>query len=145
MGLNITRRRALGLMAAGAGMGLLAGCGTAAPTSSTSSTSAPAPTTAAPAAAATSAGAQSTTASAPATSVASGQPKSGGTLRMGMVGDLTTLAGQLIIPGALDTLWQIYDRLTTYDDKLQPQPMLAESWEVTPDSKQITLHLRQGV
>jgi peptide/nickel transport system substrate-binding protein len=64
---------------------------------------------------------------------------------MGMVGDLTQLEGQLIIPGSLDTLWQIYDRLTAYDDKLQPQPMLAESWEVTPDSKEITLRLRKGV
>jgi len=64
---------------------------------------------------------------------------------MGMVGDLTALEGQLIIPGALDTLWQVFDRLTAYDDNLKPQPMLAESWEVTPDSKQITLHLRKGV
>jgi peptide/nickel transport system substrate-binding protein len=107
-------------------MGLLAACGPTTPAT-------PAPTTA---------GSAQT---APAATTTSGQPKTGGTLRMGMVGDLTQLEGQLIIPGALDTLWQIYDRLTAYDDQLQPQPMLAERWEVTPDSKQITLHLRKGV
>jgi peptide/nickel transport system substrate-binding protein len=121
---TLTRRRALRWLAAGAGIGLLAAC---APVS-------------APAAPAT-----SSTQAAPAAASTSGQPKTGGTLRMGMVGDLTAIEGQLIIPGALDTLWQVYDRLTTYDDKLQPQPMLAESWEVSPDSKQITLHLRKGV
>jgi peptide/nickel transport system substrate-binding protein len=68
-----------------------------------------------------------------------------GTLRVGMVGDLTALEGHLIIPGALDTLWQIYDRLIAYADRMQPQPMLAERWELTPDGKQITLHLRKGV
>ena len=124
---RISRRRALGWVLAGVGMGLLAACG---------------PIAAPAAPATTTAGSAQT---GPAATTAAGQPKSGGTLRMGMVGDLTQLEGQLIIPGALDTLWQIYDRLTAYDDKLQPQPMLAESWEVTPDSKQITLHLRTGV
>jgi peptide/nickel transport system substrate-binding protein len=124
----LTRRRALGWLAAGAGVSLLAACGPA--TSATPATVSPAATT---------------TRSAPAAASTQGQPKPGGTLRMGMVGDLTQLEGQLIIPGSLDTLWQIYDRLTAYDDKLQPQPMLAESWEVTPDDRQITLHLRKGV
>ncbi|MCA1644656.1 MAG: ABC transporter substrate-binding protein [Chloroflexi bacterium] len=127
----ITRRRALRWLAAGAGMSLLAACGPSAPA---------APAT--PLGGGTSTGAPTT---AQAAATGSGQPKPGGTLRMGMVGDLTQLEGQLIIPGALDTLWQVYDRLTAYDDKMQPQPMLAESWELTPDGKQITLHLRQGV
>ena len=38
-----------------------------------------------------------------------------------------------------------FDRLTAYDEKLQPQPMLAESWDVSTDFKQIKLNLRKGV
>ena len=126
--ITLTRRRALRWLAGGAGMTLLAACGPATPGAPAISTSAPS-------------GSQA----APANTQTAGQPKTGGTLRMGMVGDLTQIEGQLIVPGALDTLWQVYDRLTAYDDKLQPQPMLAQSWEVSPDSKQITLHLRTKV
>jgi len=43
------------------------------------------------------------------------------------------------------TYWQAFDRLIDYDDKLQPQPGLAESWDLTPDFKSITFHLRKGV
>ena len=39
----------------------------------------------------------------------------------------------------------VFDRLTVYDDKLKPQPMLAESWDVSTDCKQIKLNLRKGV
>ncbi|HEU0168432.1 MAG TPA: ABC transporter substrate-binding protein [Chloroflexota bacterium] len=76
---------------------------------------------------------------------ASASATAGGTLKVGMAGDLTALEGQLIIPAGLDTVWHVFDRLSRYDDKLQPQPMLAESWDLTPDGKQITLHLRKGV
>ena len=38
-----------------------------------------------------------------------------------------------------------YDRLTAYDEKLQPQPMLAESWDLSTDAKQIKFNLRKGV
>ena len=48
-------------------------------------------------------------------------------------------------PGAVDTLWQVFDHLTIYDQKLQPQPMLAESWDLSPDYKQIKFNLRKGV
>jgi peptide/nickel transport system substrate-binding protein len=74
-----------------------------------------------------------------------GQPKPGGTLRVGLVGDLVTLDGHFENTNAGDTLFHIWDRLTEYDDKLQPQPMLATSWEQSPDARQLTLHLRQGV
>jgi peptide/nickel transport system substrate-binding protein len=42
-------------------------------------------------------------------------------------------------------IFPLYDRLTEYDDKLQPQPRLAESWDISSDGKQIKLHLRKGV
>lgn len=74
----------------------------------------------------------------------SATPTSGGTLRLAVSSDLTSLEGQLGIPPAVDTLWQVYDRLTEYDDQGQPQPMLAESWEVSSDGKQISLHRRAG-
>ena len=38
-----------------------------------------------------------------------------------------------------------YDHLTAYDEQRTPQPRLAESWEVSPDYKQIKLTLRKGV
>jgi peptide/nickel transport system substrate-binding protein len=95
----------------------------------TTAPAAPAPPTAAPAPAAA------------AKPVA--QPKSGGTLRVGQVGDIARLDGQLV--NAVDTTWMAFDRLSSYDDKLQPQPMLAESWDISPDFKQIKLNLRKGV
>src|SRR5262249_6651467 len=50
-------------------------------------------------------------------------------------------------PGAYqrDYTWSVYDQLITYDLKQQPQPGLAESWELSPDLKQIKLNLRKGV
>jgi peptide/nickel transport system substrate-binding protein len=39
----------------------------------------------------------------------------------------------------------IYDRLVTYDRKLDVQPSLATSWEWSPDYLLLTLHLREGV
>ncbi|MDE3078295.1 MAG: ABC transporter substrate-binding protein, partial [Chloroflexota bacterium] len=136
---RISRREALRLAGVGLAATLLAGCGSASPSSpAASGTSQPSAPASSPS---TSASVGASLASQP----ASAAPKSGGTLRLGLGSDVTTLEGQLIIPGALDTVWLVFDRLTQYDDKLQPQPMLAESWDVTPDGKQITLHLRRGV
>ncbi|MGH2363647.1 MAG: ABC transporter substrate-binding protein, partial [Chloroflexota bacterium] len=44
-----------------------------------------------------------------------------------------------------NTIGQIYDQLLTLDEHLQPQPRLAESWNVSPDYKSVTFHLRKGV
>src|ERR1700730_3383462 len=119
---RLTRRAVLQLMASTAGTASVAACGTA-----QQSPPAPAP----PAAA---------TATPP-----SGQPISGGTLRLALPADLATLDGHTRTPQSLASIWLIYDRLTAYDDKLKPQPILAESWVVSSDFKQNKFNLRKGV
>ncbi len=134
---GLTRRVVLRLLGLGAAAGVLSACGPSAPSAS-SPTSAPAP-------AATPSGATvsvSQPTSAPAAS-ASGQPKRGGSLRVGQIGDAARLDGQLVT--TVDATWMPFDRLTSYDANLKPQPMLAESWEFSDDFKQLKLNLRKGV
>ncbi|WP_425405522.1 ABC transporter substrate-binding protein [Hwanghaeella sp.] len=40
---------------------------------------------------------------------------------------------------------QIYESLLRYDEKLQPQPSLAKSWEISADGLTYTFHLQEGV
>ena len=114
---RLSRRAALRLIGAGTVLGLAAACAPAAQT--------PPPTTVP--AAKPPAGATTVAAPTP----AAGQPKSGGTLRVAMI-DPTPLDGHVISPNVFDTLWMAYEQgLTEYDDKLQPQPWLAESWDLS--------------
>lgn len=39
---------------------------------------------------------------------------------------------------------QIFEGLTRLDDDDVPQPALAESWDISPDGKTYTFHLRPG-
>src|SRR4051812_21595100 len=71
--------------------------------------------------------------------------KTGGTLRTGMVGDIVTIDGILWQPNNSATVGMCYDALITYDDNLQPQPRLAESWDLSSDGTRIKLNLRKGV
>ena len=48
-------------------------------------------------------------------------------------------------PPTFNIIYQVHDRLVDYDENLQPVPSLAESWEFSPDHKQLTMKLRQGV
>jgi peptide/nickel transport system substrate-binding protein len=69
-------------------------------------------------------------------------PIRGGSLRVGVQSNPLSLHTQLasdIIPDKT-----IYDSLITLDAQLNPQPGLAESWEI-PDEKTIILHLRKGL
>ncbi|MBV8084438.1 MAG: ABC transporter substrate-binding protein [Chloroflexi bacterium] len=154
--LPMTRRAAIGVMLAGAGAALLAACGgTAAvssapaassgapkPATSAASSVAGAPASAASAKPAASAGASLSAAAKPA---ASGAPKTGGTIRTGQVGDIANLDGHYANQLSATTVQLAYDMLTTYDDKLQPQPALAESWDLSSDLKTFKLTLRKGV
>jgi peptide/nickel transport system substrate-binding protein len=117
---------------------------TTAPAAGTAPTSAPAaaPTSQPAAAAATPASKLAASTPAPA---AKAQPKIGGELRAATVGEYVNIDGHYYSPKAGLATWIIYDTLTRYDDDFKVQPMLAESWEQTPDARQLTLKLRKGV
>ena len=131
---RLDRRVALKLLALGGGAALLGACSAPAPASSPAATNASTGT--APASTGTSPA--STATAAPAS-----QPRSGGTLRAGTLGDLPTLDGSWV--AGANTTAHIYDRLVEYDPKLNPIPMLAESWDVNKDWTQLKLNLRRGV
>ena len=151
--LLLTRRAALRGLASSVGLALLTACSAtpqaAAPPVATAPpkpASTTAPTSAAPQTAATTVPpAQPTvTVSAPA-KPAAGQPRSGGTLRNATTADVATLDPYLVTTNGMETSWLVFDRLTAYDANLKPQPMLAESWDFTPDFQQFKLNLRKGV
>jgi peptide/nickel transport system substrate-binding protein len=153
---KLTRRQVLPLLAAG-----VTAC--AAPSASTSSNpatsssggvasaTATSPTTPASSRPVTATGASGTGASnltTPATTSAAKQAaaiKPGGTLRLGLPDDLSGLDGHVLSRDHYDSIWNVWDRLTAYNDKLEPQPGLAESWEISSDSTQYKLNLRRGV
>jgi peptide/nickel transport system substrate-binding protein len=142
---SVSRRSVLALFAAGTGSLLLAACGGA--------TAPPAPAASTPVAGnalnnaspAPSAAAASTVTPAAAAPIDSAQTKSGGTLRAAIVGDLPSIDGQQMLPGINATVGNAYETLTRYGNNLTPQPVLAESWDVSTDSTQIKLNLRKGV
>jgi ABC-type transport system substrate-binding protein len=73
-------------------------------------------------------------------------PQDGGTLRFGNVGGFLTLEGQTVGPeGSMDQLRVIWEQLIRLDANHQPQPMLAESWDVADNYQQIRFNLRHGV
>ncbi|MBI3966209.1 MAG: hypothetical protein HY329_11305, partial [Chloroflexi bacterium] len=116
----------------------------AAPKTEAPASSAPQATTAAPAAV------KPPSASAPASPPAAAPPattaRKGGTLVVGTASDpgqlnpgLTTASGTHLVTG------NIYSGLLQFDEKLEPQPNLAERWDVAPDGKRYTFYLRKGV
>ncbi len=170
---GISRRAALRFFGAAAGMALLAACQPPAPANPPTSQpqAAPKPTTA-PApqpTAATTAVTSATAATAPnvasgstdrpaqagflAVGVAQGstapvtapkgQPRTGGTLRIGNLGDLPNADGHWI--NGQNVIYPVFDRLVDLDASLQPHPALAESWDANADFTQITFRLRKGV
>jgi peptide/nickel transport system substrate-binding protein len=145
----MNRRSALRMLAALGGVTLVAACGPSIPSAAPTTAAAKPAATTPPAAPATTAAppvpAATVAATAAAASAATGAPKTGGTLRVAISADPASLDGHLFAAGRFDTTWLIYDRLTEYDLQLKPQPMLAESWDVSSDYKSIKLNLRKGV
>jgi peptide/nickel transport system substrate-binding protein len=112
----VTRRRALQVLAIGGVGALAAACSSPAPA---------APPGQAPA------------------SASSSQPRSGGALRVGVLGDLLGLDGHLTT--GLDSLRRVWDVVNILDDKLNTVPVLAESLDLSTDARQVTIKLRGGI
>ena len=76
----------------------------------------------------------------------SGEPQSGGTLRVGMVSDAWDFdpPNVLMMP-AIAGVPHMYDNLVKRNPDGTLQPMLAESWDTNDDASQWTFHLREGV
>jgi peptide/nickel transport system substrate-binding protein len=73
-------------------------------------------------------------------------PRRGGTLVIGTTVDpgqlnpgLTTAGGTHLVTG------NIYSGLVQFDERLEPQPNLATSWEVGPEGRSYTFYLRRDV
>ena len=129
-GVHVNRRQALGMLASGAGVFVLAACGAAAQPAAPAQPATPA---------------QPGAPAAPAATTSSSSPKTGGTLRFAQTANPVSIDGNSIAGGGSETSWLVFDRLTTYDMNLKPQPMLAESWDISSDYKQFKLSLRKGV
>ncbi len=146
---RMSRRRVVGLLISGAGVALLAACGQGVPNAGqgAAATSAPvaAMTAAAPAATpATSPTAISTVGVVVPAPQAQGQAKSGGILRMGIVGDLPSLDGNDFGP-AFDVTYPIFNDLGQQDEKLNLSPELGESFDLSSDFRSLKINLRKGV
>jgi peptide/nickel transport system substrate-binding protein len=136
---RFSRRAALRWLSLSGSVALVAGCTSPAPV---------APATAAPAAAtptrsaAVAAQVVPTSLSAPTAAVEPVQPKRGGTLRLGTLGDIVSLDGHA--SGPFDTLYQVWDLLAVEDEHLNLVPVLAESYEWSADARQLKFTLRKG-
>jgi peptide/nickel transport system substrate-binding protein len=116
-----------------------------APPTQPAPTAAPKPAaTSVPAAAAaptTAAAATSAPAAAPATAA-----KTGGELVIGKDQEAPGLdPAKNPAQAAIRVFDLMYSRLTRLDAQMRPQPDLAEKWDISPDGKTYTFHLRQGV
>lgn len=158
----VSRRTMLKLALASGSVGLaawLSACGTA-PATSAPATSVPAgtgggaPTAAptqasgsAPTPAPTKASGGASAAASPTAASAAAAVKRGGTLKLGFVRDqiLTLDPAQVNLGQVTELTANIFAGLVTLDKELNIVADLAEKWEVSPDGKTYTFHLRKGV
>ncbi|HET9949957.1 MAG TPA: ABC transporter substrate-binding protein [Longimicrobiales bacterium] len=75
-------------------------------------------------------------------------PRYGGTVVVGNYGELVGGMNAATSTDAIATQHQQFVNLMTlidYDERFEPRPYLAESWEVAPDGTSVTFHLRRDV
>ncbi|MBI2756564.1 MAG: ABC transporter substrate-binding protein [Chloroflexi bacterium] len=144
---RLDRRSVLQLLALGGAAGLAAACAPITPAGQPPAAQqpAPAPTPASPPAPAAATAQPASKPSGTAAPAAQAQPRPGGTLRVGHVGDISPIDPHFSGPPTQATLWHLFDRLVERDLDGKLSPGLAESWETSSDGKQITLKLRKGV
>lgn len=134
---------------------LVQGCGGASPTPTTASAvpgiapaaSAVPAASAAPSASAAAGTTASTAPSAAPSAAASSAPagKPGGRLRIIQLNDVAPREPHLSLAANAAIQLSIWDTLIRYDQNVQPQPVLAESWSWSADFKTLTMKLRKGV
>ena len=73
------------------------------------------------------------------------QAAGGGTLNFGHLGDFQYFDPFLLPLADWPMFHQLYNVLARYDDNLEPQPELAESWEFSDDGLTLAFNLRPGV
>ena len=74
------------------------------------------------------------------------QPRAGGTLRIGIPGDIVPSAvPHYVHPANYQLNSLVYDTLLSYDVHLNPQPALATAWTWSADFRRLTVTLRPGV
>ncbi|MCY4061294.1 MAG: ABC transporter substrate-binding protein [Chloroflexi bacterium] len=73
------------------------------------------------------------------------QAVEGGTLTFGHLGDFQYFDPFLLPLADWPMFNQLYNVLARYNDDLEPQPELAESWEFSEDGLTLTFNLRPGV
>lgn len=73
------------------------------------------------------------------------EPKHGGTMIMAQSGDIVTFFPLDLSGQNWPYFNQLFNVLVRYDEHIQPQPELAQSWEFSDDGLSLMLHLRKGV
>ena len=72
--------------------------------------------------------------------------QAGGTLTIGFATELDTLdTFRSALAAPLKILGLVCDTLFSFDNDLQPQPVLVESWEQAEDGLMWTFHLKEGI
>lgn len=75
-----------------------------------------------------------------------GTSAEGGVINVAIVDDAQTLDPQKTNQLSAHLIFRnLFDRLVYIDDNNQPQPWVAESWQISDDNKEVTFKIREGI